>query len=73
MVDKAALRFWLIIEKDFVTPKLVGLRYDLVMELNDRDKQQKPLAERMKVGAEQAAKDNTERPEPAKDTKKDRS
>ena len=47
-------------------------RYEKVMESKTRSTQKIPIAERLKEGAEQAAKDNAARPAPTKNTEKDR-
>jgi len=60
------------IKKEFVTPEQMTERYNHVMESRGRTGQKKSIAEQLKDGAEQAAKDNAACPAPPKNTEKDR-
>jgi hypothetical protein len=68
--------FGSFVKNEFVTDEQLSERYEKVMESKTRSAQKKaekkPIAERLKEGAEQAAKDNAARPAPTKDTEKDR-
>lgn len=68
--------FGTFVKNEFVTDEELTRRYEKVMESKARAEQKraekKPIAERLKEGAEQAAKDNAARPVPAKNTEKDR-
>jgi hypothetical protein len=68
--------FGSFVKKEFVTDEQLSERYGKVMESKTRSAQKKaekkPIAERLKEGAEQAAKDNAARPAPVKDAEKDR-
>lgn len=68
--------FGVFMKNEFVTEAELTGRYGKVMESKARAEQiraeKKPIAERLKEGAEQAAKDNAAYPAPAKNTEKDR-
>jgi len=64
--------FGMFIKKDYVTPEKMEERYSHAIESRGRTGQKKSIAEQLKEGAEQAAKDNTSRPLPPKNTEKDR-
>lgn len=68
--------FGVFVKKEFVTDEQLTGRYEKVMESKARTAQKmaekKPIAERLKEGAEQAEKDNASRPVPPKNTEKDR-
>ena len=64
--------FGMFIKKDYVTPEQMEERYKYAIESKGRTKQKKPIAERLKEGAEQAAKDNAARSAPTKNTEKSR-
>ena len=79
--DTRRLTWWYsdfgsFVKKEFVTDAQLSERYTKVMESKARTTQKmaekKPIAERLKEGAEQAAKDNASRPAPSKNTEKDR-
>ena len=63
--------FGSFVKKEFVTDSELSGRYEKIMESKSRN-EKKPIAERLKEGAEQAARDNAARPVPAKNTEKDR-
>lgn len=68
--------FGSFVKKEFVTDAQLSERYEKVMESKARTEQKqaekKPIAERLKEGAEQAERDNAARPSPVKNTEKDR-
>ena len=63
--------FGSFVKKEFVTDADLSGRYEKIMESKART-EKKPIAERLKEGAEQAARDNAARPAPSKNTGKDR-
>lgn len=63
--------FGSFVKKEFATDTQLSERYEQVMESKART-EKKPIAEQLKEGAEQAAKDNAARPVPPKNTEKDR-
>lgn len=68
--------FGVFVKKEVISDTELSGRYEKVMESKARAEQKraerKPIAERLKEGAEQAAKDNAARPAPVKNTEKDR-
>lgn len=64
--------FGMFIAKDYVTPEKMEERYTHAIESRGRTGQKKSIAEQLKEGAEQAAKDNASRHAPPKNTEKDR-
>lgn len=68
--------FGVFVKNEFVTDAELAGRYEKVMESKTRAAQKraekKPIAERLKEGAEQAARDNGARHAPSKNTEKDR-
>jgi len=68
--------FGVFVKKEFVTHERLAERFGQVVEGKARAAQdkadKKPIAERLKEGAEQAARDNAARPAPPKNTEKDR-
>lgn len=68
--------FGVFVKNEFVTDAQLSERYEKVMEDKARAAQKraekKPIAERLKEGAEQAAKDNAARSAPEKNTEKSR-
>lgn len=68
--------FGVFVKKEFVTDAELTGRYEKVIESKARAAQRraekKPIAERLKEGADQAAKDNAARPTSIKNTEKDR-
>lgn len=68
--------FGVFVQKEFVTDAELTGRYEKVMESQARAAQEKakkkPMAERLREGAKQAAKDNAVRPASVKDVEKDR-
>lgn len=68
--------FGAFVQKEYVTDAELTGRYEKVLESQARTAREKaekkPMAERLKEGAEQAAKDNAARPASVKDTEKDR-
>lgn len=63
--------FGSFVKKEFVTDAELSERYEKIMESKARA-EKKPIAEQLKEGAEQAARDNAARPAPSKNTEKDR-
>lgn len=68
--------FGAFVKNELVSDAEISQRYEKVMESKTRAEQKraekKPIAERLKEGAEQAAKDNAARPASVKNTEKDR-
>ncbi len=68
--------FGVFVKKAFVTNEQLAGRYEKVMESKahaaQKMSEKKPIAERLKEGAEQVAKDNAARPTHPKNTEKDR-
>ncbi|TEB05606.1 hypothetical protein Psch_02647 [Pelotomaculum schinkii] len=63
--------FGSFVKKEFVTDAELSGRYEKIMDSKARN-EKKPISERLKEGAEQAARDNAARPAPSKNTEKDR-
>jgi hypothetical protein len=64
--------FGVFVKNELISDMELSKRYEKVMESKARSAWRIPIAERLKEGAEQAVKDNTARPTPAKNTEKDR-
>lgn len=64
--------FGVFVKNELVSDVELSQRYEKVMESKARSARKIPIAERLKEGAEQAAKDNAVLPAPAKNTEKDR-
>lgn len=64
--------FGVFVKNELVSDVELSQRYEKVMEGKTRSARKIPIAERLKEGAEQAAKDNAARPVPTKNTEKDR-
>lgn len=68
--------FGSFVKKELVTDAELSGRYEKVMESKSRatrkSTEKKPISERLKEGAAQAARDNATRPTPFKNTEKDR-
>lgn len=64
--------FGVFVKNELVSDAELSQRYGKVMESKARSARKIPIAERLKEGAEQAAKDNAVRPAPVKSTEKDR-
>ena len=81
MPDVKRLTWWYpdfgsFVKKEFVTDAELSGRYKKVMESKSRvarkSDEKKPISERLKEGAEQAARENATRPVPSKNMEKDR-
>lgn len=59
-------------KNELVSDVELSQRYEKVIESKTRSARKIPIAERLKEGAKQAAKDNAARPVPTKNTEKDR-
>ena len=64
--------FGVFVKNELASDAELSGRYEKVMESNARSARKIPIAERLKEGADQAAKDNAARPAPTKNTEKDR-
>lgn len=64
--------FGVFVKNELISDAELSMRYEKVMESKARSARKIPIAERLKEGAEQAAKDNAVRPAPVKSTEKDR-
>ena len=64
--------FGVFVKSELISDAELSQRYEMVMESKARSMRKIPIAERLKEGAEQAAKDNASRPAPTKNTEKDR-
>ena len=68
--------FGVFVKNELISDAELYGRYEKVMEIKARSAQKwvekRPIAEQLKEGAAQAAKDNAARPASAKNTKKDR-
>lgn len=64
--------FGVFVKSEFVSDAELTKRYEKVMESKARSARKISIAERLKEGADQVAKDNAARPAPAKNTEKDR-
>jgi hypothetical protein len=75
--DRKRLTWWypdfgVFVKNELISDAELSKCYEKVMESKARSARKIPIAERLKDGAEQAAKDNAARPAPAKNTEKDR-
>lgn len=64
--------FGVFVKNELVSDAKLSQCYEKVIESKTRSARKIPISERLKEGAEQAAKDNAVRPAPAKNTEKDR-
>ena len=64
--------FGVFVKNELVSDAELSKRYEKIMENKARSARKIPIAERLKEGAEQAAKDNAVWPVPTKNTEKDR-
>ena len=64
--------FGVFVKNELISDAELSKHYEKVMESKARSARKIPIAERLKEGAEQAAKDNIVRPAPTKSTEKDR-
>ena len=64
--------FGVFVKNELVSDAELSKRYEKVMESKTRSARKIPIAERLKKGTEQAAKDNAARPALVKNTEKDR-
>jgi len=62
-------KFIAYVKKNYITPEQMAERHSYVMERKARD-EKKPIAAQLAEGAEQAARDNAERPAPTQDKDK---
>ena len=62
----------MFVKNEFISDTELSKNYEKVMESKARSARKIPIAERLKEGAEQAAKNNAARPAPTKNTEKDR-
>lgn len=64
--------FGAFVKNELISDAELSQRYEKVIESKTRAARKIPIAERLKEGADQAAKDNASRPAPAKNIEKDR-